>query len=81
MLTKNQQQELNELRAAFPVIDLALKELEDKIKKSAGRPKKYNAATVETVQKLKKDGITIRKIAEILSMSTTTVQTIIKGYR
>lgn len=81
MLTKSQKQEIDELRAAFPVLDLALKELEDKIKKPTGRPKKYDAATVETVQKLKNDGISIRKIAALLGMSTTTVQTIIKGYR
>lgn len=77
----DKQAQLDEVRAAFPIVDEAIATLQKKSAKRAGRPKKYDEKTAQKILALRKQGISIRDISSLLKMSTTTIQTIIKGYR
>lgn len=63
--------------AIFALTDL-LVEKQPKRKESTGRPVKYGLKSVIQARKLRKEGHTIRKIAEIMGASTFTVQRLLK---
>lgn len=48
--------------------------------KPSGRPRKYGVKDALAIQNLQKEGISIRKIAQKLGMSTNTVQRLKKEY-
>lgn len=48
--------------------------------KPIGRPRKYGVKEAQRIKKLQSEGISIRKIAKELDMSTNTVQRLINAY-
>ncbi len=65
--------------AMYALADLfAEKQKPPKRKESTGRPVKYGLKAVIQARKLRKEGHSIRKIAEIMGASTFTVQRLLK---